>query len=216
MANERYKMKEKESFEFKVSSTTEQLAEKQIAVQREERLIAQNGYEMESLSRENELLSRQLQDAELWQEQDLRFAERDKSSMQTRVTRNQMILLYNDSKFSQDSKEMQDIKTSMVELDGILRQTEWDASDVFSSYNRVIGYMRHYEMVKHPFFPAGKRRKARVSALRAALEAERERFMTAVATFQEGQMPASIKSPMDVLEGKHIGDAINGGAEERA
>ena len=215
MANERYKMKEKESFEFKVSSTTEQLAEKQIAVQREERLIAQNGYEMESLSRENELLSRQLQDAELWQEQDLRFAERDKSSMQTRVTRNQMILLYNDSKFSQDSKEMQDIKTSMVELDGILRQTEWDASDVFSSYNRVIGYMRHYEMVKHPFFPAGKRRKARVSALRAALEAERERFMTAVATFQEGQMPASIKSPMDVLEGKHIGDAINGGAEER-
>ena len=214
MANDLYKTKDKEKFEFKLSPTTEQIAAKQSELQRDARLTAQNGYNTDSLKRENELLSRQLNDVELWQEQDVHFAERDKSKMQTRITRNDMILLYNDTKLSSDSLEMRAVKNGMVELDGILRQNEWDATDVFTAYNRVIAYMRNYEMVKHPFFPSGRRRKARVSALRIKLEAERDRFVAAMDTFH-GQIPAAIKTPMDVLEGKHIGDMISGGAEEK-
>ncbi len=214
MANDMYKTAEKEGFEFKISSSTEQIAARQTDIQRDARLTAQNGYDIEALTRENELLTRQLNDEQLWQEQEVRFAERDKNSMQTRVTRNQMILLYNDKKSSKDSDEMIDVKNGMVELDGILRQTKWSASEVYTAYNRVIGYMRNYEMVKHSFFPTGKRREARVSALRAALEAERDRFMSAVNSIH-GELPAAVKSPMDILEGKHIGDVINGGAEEK-
>ena len=214
MGKDIQKNMENESFEFKLSSTTEKSAEKQIVSQQQEKITAQNGYNLDLLTRENERLTRQLNDSELWQEHDERFAQRDKQEMQTRIIRNDMILLYNDENGSQDSEEMQDIKRGLVELDATLRQIKWDASEVFTSYNRVISYMRNYEMTKKPFFSAGKRRLARVSALRASLEKERDTFMGAMSWFK-GEIPEAIKTPMDVLKGKHIGGVIDGGAEER-
>ena len=53
MANDLYKTKDKEKFEFKLSPTTEQIAAKQSELQRDARLTAQNGYNTDSLKNEN-------------------------------------------------------------------------------------------------------------------------------------------------------------------
>ena len=218
MAGEKELMQQ-QRLKFQMDLAPKERQRQQQQRQAGERKIEADTYDTDALTKENARIIRQLGDAVLWQgdAQEQRFAQREKEALKTRQTRNLAILLYVDRKDKTkaaeetDSPEMQNIKTALWELDILLRKpldlVEHLDQDVDAAYGQVIQYCHTYENAKHSIFPTGRRRKKKVIAMREGLEAERERFLQAVAGLRQengGQLPEGVGTSLALLEGGHI------------
>ncbi|MBO6214898.1 MAG: hypothetical protein J6N76_05105, partial [Lachnospiraceae bacterium] len=202
-----------------VETTAEHTSELLHETQRQERFVAENGYDDEALERENLILRNRLADNSLLPDMEESLQERGKAIDMTRIVRNDSILLYHDSRGFEDSPLMDRIKDGIKTLDSALRKPMTEGSrGLCRTYQAAIDLLEEYEATKNPHFPAGKRRKKKVIALKRALTEERNRFLTLLQERRPGENePEEALIPLDVLEGKYInGEQIGGPLENLA
>ncbi|MBR4530451.1 MAG: hypothetical protein IKO80_09265, partial [Lachnospiraceae bacterium] len=176
------------------------------------------GETTKSVERENMKIERQLANENLWKEADPRFAEKHKSALRLRLRQNTTRLLFNEDRAT-INPELELIEAQLANLESLLQRpmTELtEAQAVIDAYSLVIAHMVDYEGGGNGRFPVKKQRRARVSAIRKALEQELGSFAVAFHQFSKnGEIPKYISKAADVVEGRHIHPELTGSAAEK-
>ena len=176
------------------------------------------GETTKSVERENMKIERQLANENLWKEADPRFAEKHKSALRLRLRQNTTRLLFNEDRAT-INPELELIEAQLANLESLLQRpmTELtEAQAVIDAYSLVIAHMVDYENGGNGRFPVKKQRRARVNAIRTALEQELGSFAVAFHQFsKEGEIPGYISKAADVVEGRHIHPELTGSAAEK-
>ncbi|MBO6215069.1 MAG: hypothetical protein J6N76_05990, partial [Lachnospiraceae bacterium] len=201
------KRESNEEYKFSVEASAEMQNANLQETRRAERVLGAEGYDANVLQMENDQIMSHMQNEGLLSEISDDMRDRLIAKDQTRLTRNNAILLFDDKRMKDDSTLMKNVKRSIRELDEELRKPMEAGPDVvYEKYETAIGFLSAYEREKDPKFADGKRRKEKVIRLKEQFTAELSRFREQMARFEDpAAIPEELKIPMSILEGKHLG-----------
>ena len=218
MADENFKVQKKQAFAL----TAEQKEAQSNALLKNQRSLDGQGYSEEELLNENEKIRLQLGSQDVWNNVDEQFREREKRKLKSRSLRNSTILLFaDDQDETQEQKvrngNLSEIKNELANLDKKIRvpfkeeNKAQTLEETNAAYENTLAALNRYITGNtRPRFPEAKERLAKVKAFRDALREEYEQSVSPqIARYAHEQIPESIKSPMDFLEGRFIQPELN-------